>query len=58
MLEHLWKECEFPVKVGLHQGSALSLYLFALVTDGLAWHVQEVSWCIIANNIILIDKTR
>jgi len=32
----------FPISVGLHQGSALSPYLFALVMDVLARHLQEV----------------
>ena len=30
---------EFPIIVGLHQRSALSLYLFALVMDELTKHI-------------------
>lgn len=32
---------EFPITVGLHQGLALSPYLFALVMDELTRHIQE-----------------
>ncbi|KAL5555475.1 hypothetical protein UlMin_037711 [Ulmus minor] len=32
---------EFPVLVGLHQGLALSPYLFALVMDELTRHLQD-----------------
>ena len=35
------KTNEFPITVGLHQGSALSPYLFALVMDELTRHMQD-----------------
>ena len=39
---------EFPISVGLHQGSALSPYIFALVMDELTRHLQDhVPWCIL-----------
>ncbi|KAI0494972.1 hypothetical protein KFK09_025118 [Dendrobium nobile] len=50
----------FPISVGLHQGSALCPYLFALVLDVLTRHLQEdVPWCMLfADDILLVDKTR
>ncbi|VFR01015.1 unnamed protein product [Cuscuta campestris] len=50
----------FSVGMGLHQGSALSPFLFALVMDVLTQSVQEgVPWCMLfADDIVLIDDTR
>src|SRR5438128_716715 len=31
----------FPIKIGLHQGSALSLYLYALVMDEVTRDIQD-----------------
>jgi hypothetical protein len=31
---------DFPINIGLHQGSALSPYLFALVMDGVTRDIQ------------------
>ncbi|VFQ84645.1 unnamed protein product [Cuscuta campestris] len=46
--------------MGLHQGYALSPFLFALVMDVLTQGVQEgVPWCMLfADDIVLIDDTR
>ncbi|GKA21145.1 retrovirus-related pol polyprotein LINE-1 [Tanacetum coccineum] len=49
----------FPVDVGLHQGSAFSPYLFALILDELSRGIQEsILWCLIfANDIVLVLDT-
>ena len=50
----------FPNTIGLHQGSALSPYLFALIIDELTKHMQKtIPECMLfADDIVLIDSTR
>ena len=50
----------FPITVGLHKGSALSSYLFALVMNELTRHMQgEAPWCMLfAADIVLVAETK
>nr|XP_043611483.1 uncharacterized protein LOC122583111 [Erigeron canadensis] len=49
----------FSVEMGLHQGSALSPYLFTLILDELSSGLQEeLPWCLIfADDIALISRS-
>ncbi|XP_070015507.1 secreted RxLR effector protein 78-like [Nicotiana sylvestris] len=49
----------FSVVMKLHQGYALSLFLFTLVIDALTHHIQgEVPWCMLfVDDIFLIDES-
>lgn len=51
---------DFPVKIGLHQGSALSTYLFALVMDGVTRDIQgDIPWCMLfADDVVLVDDNQ
>ncbi|KAK3545256.1 hypothetical protein QTP70_002579, partial [Hemibagrus guttatus] len=51
---------EFNVKVGLHQGSALSPFLFAIVMDQLSEEVrQESPWTMMfADDIVICSESR
>jgi hypothetical protein len=51
---------DFPINVGLHQGSALSSYLFALVMDEVTRDIQGgIPWCMLfADGVVLVDKSR
>ena len=51
---------EFPIGIGLHQGSSLSPYLFTLVLEVLTEHIQEpVPWCMLfADDIVLMGESR
>jgi hypothetical protein len=50
----------FPINIGLHQGSTLSPYLFALVIDEVTRDIQgDISWCMLfANDVVLVDESR
>ena len=50
---------DFPIKIGLHQGSALSPYLFDLVMDEVTRDIQgDIPWCMLfADDVVLIDDS-
>jgi len=50
----------FSIDIGLHQGSALSTFLFTIVLDELTREIQhEIPWCMLfADGIVLIDETK
>jgi len=51
---------DFSITIGLHQGSALSPFLFAKVMDEFTRAIQdEIPWCMLfVDNIFLVDETR
>ena len=51
---------DFPIKIGLHQGSALSPYLFALVMYEVTRDIQgDISWCMLfVDDVVLVDDSR
>ena len=50
----------FLSQIGLHQGSALSPFLFVIVMDQLTRVIQdEITWCMLfTDDIVLVDETR
>ena len=54
------KTKDFPIRIGLHQGSSLSSYLFNLVVDVLNESVkEEVAMCMFfADDIVLLEESR
>ena len=51
---------EFSIIIGLHQGSALSHFLFAIIMDEITKSIHEdIPWCMLfVNDIVLIDETK
>jgi hypothetical protein len=51
---------DFPINIGLHQGSALRPYLFALVMDEVTRDIQGgIPWCMLfADDVVLVDESR
>jgi hypothetical protein len=48
---------DFSINIGLHQGSALSAYLFALVIDEVTRDIEgDIPWCMLfADDVVLVD---
>jgi hypothetical protein len=51
---------DFPINIRLHQGSALSPYLFASVMDEVTSDIQGgIPWCMLfADDVVLVDESR
>jgi hypothetical protein len=51
---------DFLINIGLHQGLALSPYLFALVIDEVTRDIQgDIPWCMLfADGVVLIEDSR
>jgi hypothetical protein len=51
---------DFPINIGLHQGLALSSYLFALVMDEVTRDIQGgMSWCMLfVDDVVSVDESR
>ena len=51
---------DFPIKIGLHQGSALSPYLFALMMDEVTRDIQgDIPWrMLFGYDVVLVDDSR
>jgi hypothetical protein len=51
---------DFPITIGLHQGLALSPYLFSLVMDEVTRDIQGgIAWCILfVDDVVLMDESR
>jgi hypothetical protein len=51
---------DFPINIGLYQGSALSPYLFALVIDEVTRDIQgDIPWCMLfADDVVLVGESK
>uniref|UniRef100_A0A8I6YAQ5 Reverse transcriptase domain-containing protein n=1 Tax=Hordeum vulgare subsp. vulgare TaxID=112509 RepID=A0A8I6YAQ5_HORVV len=51
---------DFSIRIGLHQGSALSPYLFDLVMDEVTRDIQgDIPWCMLfADDVVLVHDSR
>jgi Reverse transcriptase (RNA-dependent DNA polymerase) len=49
----------FSIKIELHQGSVLNLYIFNLVMDEITKDIQRyIPWCILfVDDVVLIDES-
>jgi hypothetical protein len=51
---------DFSINIGLHQGLALSPYLFSLVMDDVTRDIQcAIPWCMLfVDDVVLVDESR
>ena len=51
---------EFPITIGVHQGSTLSHFLFAIVMDEITKSIYEnILWCMLfVDDIVLIGEIK
>ena len=51
---------DFPITIGLHQGLALSPYLFALVMHQVTRDIQgDIPWCMLfTDDVVLVDESQ
>jgi hypothetical protein len=51
---------DFPINIGMDQGSALSPYLFTLVMDEVSRDIQGgIPWCMLfVDEVVLVDENR
>jgi hypothetical protein len=51
---------DFSINIGLHQGLALSPYLFSLVMDEVTRDIQcAIPWCMLfVDDVVLVDESR
>jgi hypothetical protein len=51
---------DFSINIGLHQGSALSSYLFALMIDEVTRDIQGgIPWCMLfVDDVVLVEESR
>jgi hypothetical protein len=54
------RDTDFSINIGLHQGWALSPYLFALVMDEVTRGIQGgIPWCMLfTDDVVLVDESR
>jgi hypothetical protein len=50
---------DFSINIGLHQGSVLNPYLFALVMDEVTRDIQcGIPWCMLfTDDVVLVDES-
>ena len=51
---------DLPIRIGLHQGSTLTPYLFALVMNEVTKEIQwDISWCMFfEDDVLLVHESR